>query len=181
LPGAHQIGNSGIAIACLEQLPGLDISREAIAHGLRHIDWPARMQRLSRGPLIDMLPPGWELWLDGGHNPGAGEVLAAAVAGWRDRPLYLIVGMLNTKDAAGFLAPLAKYARALWAVTIPGEQNPLPASAIVDAARLVGLPAEETASVAAALAAVIAGEPAPARVLICGSLHFAGTVLADNC
>ncbi len=181
LPGAHQIGNSGIAIACLEQLQGLDISREAIAHGLRHIDWPARMQRLSRGPLVEMLRPGWELWLDGGHNPGAGEVLAAAVAGWRDRPLYLVVGMLNTKDAGGFLAPLAKHARALWAVTIPGEQNPLPASAIAAAARSVGLPAEEATSVAAALAAIIADEPTPARVLICGSLHLAGTVLADNC
>ena len=180
LPGAHQIGNSGIAIACLEQLQGLDISREAIAHGLRHIDWPARMQRLSRGPLVEMLRPGWELWLDGGHNPGAGEVLAAAVAGWRDRPLYLVVGMLNTKDAGGFLAPLAKHARALWAVTIPGEQNPLPASAIAAAARSVGLPAQEATSVAAALRAITA-DPAPARILICGSLHLAGTVLADNC
>jgi dihydrofolate synthase / folylpolyglutamate synthase len=180
LPGTHQIGNSGIAIACLEQLPGLDISREAIAHGLRHIDWPARMQRLSRGPLVEMLRPGWELWLDGGHNPGAGEVLAAAVAGWGDRPLYLIVGMLNTKDTAGFLAPLAKHACALWAVTIPGEQNPLPASAIADAARSVGLPAQEAISVVAALRAITA-DPAPARVLICGSLHLAGTVLADNC
>jgi dihydrofolate synthase/folylpolyglutamate synthase len=180
LPGAHQIGNSGIAIACLEQLPALDIPRDAIAQGLRHIDWPARMQRLSRGPLVEMLRPGWELWLDGGHNPGAGEVLAAAVADWRDRPLYLIVGMLNTKDAGGFLAPLAKQARALWAVTIPGEQNPLPASAIIDAARSVGLPAQEATSVAAALAAIIAGDPAPARVLTCGSLHLAGVVLADN-
>jgi dihydrofolate synthase / folylpolyglutamate synthase len=181
LPGAHQIGNSGIAIACLEQLPGLDISREMIAQGLRHIDWPARMQRLGHGPLVDMLPSGWELWLDGGHNPGAGEVLGAVVANWRDRPLYLIVGMLNTKDATGFLAPLAEHARALWAVTIPGEQNPLPAAAIATAARSVGLPAQEAASVAVALAAIIAGEPTPARVLICGSLHLAGTVLANNC
>ena len=89
--------------------------------------------------------------------------------------------MLNTKDAGGFLAPLAKHARALWAVTIPGEQNPLPASAIIAAAHSVGLPAEETTSVAAALAAIIAGDPTPARILICGSLHLAGTVLANNC
>jgi dihydrofolate synthase/folylpolyglutamate synthase len=127
-----------------------------------------------------MLPEGWELWLDGGHNPGAGEVLAAAVSGWADRPLYLIVGMLNTKDATGFLAPLADRARALRAVTILGEQNPLPAVAIAEAARAVGLPADEAPTVAAAIAALTAAERASARILICGSLHFAGVVLAEN-
>jgi dihydrofolate synthase / folylpolyglutamate synthase len=179
LPGAHQIGNAGIAIACLEQLAGLALGRGAIASGLRHIEWPARMQRLAHGPLVEMLPPGWELWLDGGHNPGAGEVLAAVAANWHDRPLYLIVGMLNTKDAAGFLAPLAAHAQALWAVTIPGEQNPLPADKIAVAAGSVGLAARQSPSVAAALAAIIT-EAAPARVLICGSLHLAGTVLTEN-
>lgn len=180
LPGAHQIGNAGTAIACLEQLTGFAIGREVIAHGLRHIDWPARLQRLVHGPLVEMLPMGWELWLDGGHNPGAGEVLAAAVSGWRERPLHLVVGMLNTKDAAGFLAPLAVHARSLKAVTIPGEQNPLPASEIVAAAGSVGLTAHESPSVAAAIGAILAAESNPARVLICGSLHFAGTVLAEN-
>ncbi len=105
LAGAHQIVNAGTAIACLEALAEFSLPPEAIAAGLRHIEWPARLQRLGRGPLVAMLPAGWELWLDGGHNPGAGAVLAAAVALWRDRPLHLIVGMLNTKDAAGFLAP----------------------------------------------------------------------------
>ena len=179
LPGAHQIGNAGIAIACLEQLTGLEIGRETIAQGLRHIDWPARLQHLACGPLVELLPEGWELWLDGGHNPGAGEVLAAAISAWADRPLHLVVGMLNTKDAAGFLAPLAAHARALWAVTIPGEQNPLPAEAIVAAARSVGLPAQESPSVAAACAAITT-DPRPARILICGSLHLAGVVLAEN-
>jgi dihydrofolate synthase/folylpolyglutamate synthase len=180
LPGAHQVTNAGAAIACLEQLSDLPIASDTIAQGLRHIDWPARMQRLTRGPLVEALPGGWELWLDGGHNPGAGEVLAAAVSAWADRPLYLVVGMLNTKDAAGFLAPLAAHASALRAVTIPGEQNPLPASAIAAAARAAGLAADESPSVAAAVAAVTAGERAPGHILICGSLHFAGVVLAEN-
>ncbi len=179
LPGAHQISNAGTAIACLEQLPNLEISRETVARGLRHIDWPARMQRLSCGPLVEILPGGWELWLDGGHNPGAGEVLAAAVSAWAERPLYLIVGMLNTKDPTGFLAPLAPHARVLYAVTIPGEQNPLLASAIAAAARTVGLAATEAPSVTAAVEAITA-DPSPARILICGSLHLAGVVLAEN-
>ena len=179
LPGGHQIVNSGAAIACLEQLTEFSIAADAIAQGLRHIEWPARLQQLSRGPLAEALPEGWELWLDGGHNPGAGEVLAAAVSSWSPRPLYLVVGMLNTKNAAGFLAPLAAHARALRAVTIPGEENPLPADKIVAAAHSVGLAATESPSVAAALSAITA-DPALARVLICGSLHFAGTVLAEN-
>ena len=179
LAGAHQIANAGAAIACLQHLRDLRVSAEAIAAGLRRIEWPARLQRLTRGPLVEMMPAGWELWLDGGHNPGAGAVLAQFVPGWRDRPLYLVVGMLNTKDSAGFLRPLAPHAKALAAVTIPGEQNPLPAEAIAEAARSVGLPATTAPSVEAALRDISSNSPA-GRMLICGSLHFAGTVLAAN-
>jgi dihydrofolate synthase / folylpolyglutamate synthase len=178
LPGAHQIANAGTAIACLEQLAGAELPREAIAGGLRLIEWPARLQLLTRGPLVDMMP-GWELWLDGGHNQSAGEMLGNVAAGWRDRPLDLVVGMLNTKDASGFLAPLAKHARALQAVTIPDEENPLPAGVIAETARALGIPAREASSVETALDG-IREAGAPGRVLICGSLHFAGVVLRDN-
>jgi dihydrofolate synthase / folylpolyglutamate synthase len=179
LPGLHQIANAGIALACLEELEGFLLSEAAIAAGLRRIDWPARMQRLTRGPLAETLPPGWELWLDGGHNPGAGQVLAAAARGWRDRPLYVVLGMLNTKDAGGFLVPLAPHAQALYALTIPGEENALAASRIAETARALGITADETGSAEAALRAVTRRE-GPARVLICGSLHLAGIVLAEN-
>jgi dihydrofolate synthase / folylpolyglutamate synthase len=179
LLGAHQIVNAGTAIACLEQLRDFQLSPELIAKGLRQIEWPARLQRLTRGPLVQMMPPGWELWLDGGHNPGAGVILGEAVAGWRDRPLYLVVGMMNTKDVAGFLAPLAPYTKALAGVTIPGEENPLPAETIAATARSVGMNAATAVSVGDALADIMA-DPTTGRVLICGSLHFAGTVLKEN-
>jgi dihydrofolate synthase / folylpolyglutamate synthase len=179
LPGVHQIANAGTAIACLEQLPRFALSPASIAEGLRQIDWPARMQRLRRGPLVDRLPADWELWLDGGHNPAAGGVIADVAKGWHDRPLDLIVGMLKTKDASGFLAPLASHTRKLLAVTIPGEENPHPAAEIVASARSVGIAAREAASVVDALRDIVQ-QPGPARILICGSLHFAGVVLADN-
>ncbi|HJU14893.1 MAG TPA: folylpolyglutamate synthase/dihydrofolate synthase family protein [Stellaceae bacterium] len=178
LLGAHQIVNAGTAIACLERVADLPVSAAAIAEGLRRIEWPARLQRLVRGPLVDRMP-GWELWLDGGHNPGCGEVLAAVAADWRDRPLDLVAGMLNTKDATGFFRPLAPYARSLQAVTIPGEENALPAETIAAAARAAGIAAETAPSLAAALAG-IAQKSESGRVLICGSLHLAGVVLADN-
>jgi dihydrofolate synthase / folylpolyglutamate synthase len=179
LLGAHQIVNAGTAIACLERLVEFSLPRDAIADGLRHIDWPARLQLLRRGPLVDAVPPDWEVWLDGGHNPLAGEVLGDVAAGWHDRPLHLVVGMMNTKDAAGFIAPLAKHARSLAAVTIPGEKNALPAEAIAAAAGSVGIPAHTTASVLAATRDIARSGDA-GRVLICGSLYFAGRVLAEN-
>jgi dihydrofolate synthase/folylpolyglutamate synthase len=178
LLGAHQVVNAGTALACLENLKEFALPGDAIARGLRNIDWPARLQRLVRGPLV-ALAPGCEIWLDGGHNPAAGEVLAAVAAEWRDRPLGLVVGMLNTKDAAGFLAPLAPYSRSLYAVTIPGEENALPDTEIVAAARSVGIPAE-TASSAEAAMRLLGADNSPGRVLICGSLHLAGVVLRDN-
>jgi dihydrofolate synthase/folylpolyglutamate synthase len=179
LIGAHQVVNAGTALACLERLSGFDTPPEAIAEGLQHIDWPARLQLLCRGPLVDAVPPGWELWLDGGHNPAAGEVLGDVAAGWHELALYLVVGMMNTKDAAGFIAPLAKHARALWAVTIPGERNALPADAIAAAAASVGLPAQTAASVLAAIRDIPVHD-GNGRILICGSLYFAGKVLAEN-
>ncbi len=179
LIGAHQVVNAGTALACLERLSGFDTPPEAIAEGLQHIDWPARLQLLCHGPLVDAVPPDWELWLDGGHNPLAGEILGDVAAGWRDRPLCLVVGMINTKDAAGFIAPLAKHARALWAVTIPGEKNALPAEAIAAAAASVGLPAQTADSVLAAIRDIPVDD-GNGRILICGSLYFAGKVLAEN-
>ncbi len=150
----------------------------AIALGLRSARWAGRLQRLARGPLVELLPAGWQLWLDGGHNPAAGEALAASVAGMQ--PLHLIVGMLSTKDEAGFLRPLAPLARRVATVPVPDE----PASRDpAEAARLVaglGFTAEPAADVASALGAIIAREPAPARVLICGSLYLAGHVLRSN-
>ena len=177
LIGAHQIVNAGTAIASLERLGGFSLTPDAIADGLHNIDWPARLQHLTRGALVDALP-GWEVWLDGGHNPLAGQVLAEVAAGWRDRPLFLIVGMMNTKDAAGFLAPLARYVETLIAVTIPEEKNALPAASITAAARSVGIAAHSAGSIVEAIRH-LAGRPS-GRVLICGSLYFAGRVLAAN-
>ena len=140
--------------------------------------WPARMQRLSDGPLALKAPEG-ELWLDGGHNPAAGQALAAALAAMPKRPTHLICGMLNTKDIAGYLRPLAAEAASLTAVSIPGEAATLPAQATAKAAREVGFEAAEAESVTAALEAIIAREP-HARVLICGSLYLAGSVLRES-
>ena len=180
LGGPHQIDNAGIAIACARQLASFGIDGDAIARGLTGVVWPARLQRLAHGPLAASLPPGWELWLDGGHNADAGAALARVLAGWRDRPLYLIVGMLDTKAPRDFLEPLAPLAAGARCLAIPGVDATLTGAALAEAATAVGLAAATVGSVEDALADIVMSASAPARVLICGSLYLAGTVLAAN-
>ena len=170
LPGLHQHDNAGIAVAAL-RAAGLDLPAAAFG-AIARAEWPARLQRLH-GRLAALLPAGWELWLDGGHNPGAGEALAQFLPAWSDRPLHLVVGMKQSKDPEGFLAPLLPFAADLVAVAEPGQHLALPVTAIVAAS---GGRARPGTTVAAALEALRANAP-PARALICGSLYLAGEVL----
>jgi dihydrofolate synthase/folylpolyglutamate synthase len=147
------------------------------------VDWPARMQRLSPGPLAALLPPESELWLDGGHNADGGRAIAAALADLEERvsrPLVLIVGMLSTKDSEGFLRNFSGLARRVIAVPIH-QDKAVPAAALADIAQSVGIPAIARDDIESALnvAGKLELEPAP-RVLITGSLYLAGEVLAAN-
>jgi dihydrofolate synthase/folylpolyglutamate synthase len=171
LPGAHQLDNAGIAIAAL-RASGLSIPVEAFARGIASAEWPARLQRLH-GRLAAALPPDWELWLDGGHNPGAGAVLADHLRTWADRPVHVVVGMKQAKDSAEFLRPLIPLTATLWAVAEKDQHSALPVDAIVAASGGVARPGP---TVAGALAG-IPRDGGPARVLICGSLYLAGEVL----
>ena len=175
LPGPHQIDNAGAALMALRHL-GFDA--DACEAAVSRADWPARMQRLRHGPLVSAAPL-VELWLDGGHNPAGGAAVAATLAAMTKRPTHLICGMLNTKDVRGYMEPLAPQVTSLQAVSIPGERNTLPAEATRDAALAAGINAATAPSVAAALATIAAADP-QARVLICGSLYLAGSVLREN-
>ena len=181
LPGAHQIDNAATAIAALERLKGFTITEMDLANGLMNAEWPARMQRLKTGPLVDLLPAGWELWLDGGHNAAAGEALAAhAAEHWSDRPLWLVVGMLNNKQADRFLAAFKDVAAGARTVTIPGEPASFTAEETAAIAAKAGLKAEPAEETESAIAHILAGSGESARILICGSLYLAGRVLSEN-
>lgn len=176
LPGPHQIENAGAALAALRLLGHCEEACEAT---VTKAEWPARMQRLRHGPLVQSAP-GVELWLDGGHNPAGGLAVAATLARMPARATHLICGMLNTKDIAGYLRPLAAQAQSLSSVSIPDEPNTLSAEETAAAARAAGFAeVTEAGSVAEALGA-IAAQDAFARVLICGSLYLAGRVLREN-
>ena len=186
LRGRHQLANAAHAVACMAQLADDAVGTGQLARGLQSVAWPARMQRLSRGPLFEVLGEGWQVWLDGGHNGAAGTALAetlAADASDGEAPLHLVFGMLNTKTSDAFLRPLADVAETLVAVAIPGEAASLSAEEAAAAARGAGLPAATAENVTAAVRQIAEAHPPngpPGRILICGSLYLAGQVLRDH-
>jgi dihydrofolate synthase/folylpolyglutamate synthase len=193
LIGRHQIDNATVAIAGLRHaMQGghiLDWGADAaVEKGLRTVDWPGRLQHLSRGPLVAEAPADSEIWLDGGHNPHCAAAVSRAIADLDekvDRPLYLICAMLRTKDAVGFLSAFKGLARHVVTVSIPGEDASMGAGALYDAARAAGLdaaPAEDLEDAMLQVGAWARAHPKepPPRILICGSLYLAGYVLRDN-
>jgi len=184
LAGNHQIHNAAQAVACVDALAespaGVTIPDAAIATGLTTVEWSARLQRLVHGPLVEMLPAGWELWLDGGHNESAAEVIAHQAAEWQDKALHLIFGMINSKDPTVFLARLKPHVRSLAGITIPDESASLSATEVASAAADLGIPAAEVKDVKSAIERIVKSETGEARVLICGSLYLAGTILKEN-
>jgi dihydrofolate synthase/folylpolyglutamate synthase len=188
LPGAHQLPNAAMAICALRSLDWLRIPDAALEKGLTSVEWPARMQRLTRGPLLEDVPTKGELWLDGGHNPHAARAVAQALADFEERapkPIYLICGMLTTKDAGGFFAAFKGLARHVTTIPIPGEANAYGAGALYDIARRAGLDADPAGSVEDALHQIsararMAHPKEPPRILICGSLYLAGQILRDH-
>jgi dihydrofolate synthase/folylpolyglutamate synthase len=175
LIGAHQVQNAGIAIATLRYLGK---NEGAFEGAMLNANWPARLQKLRQGPLVDAAPEA-EVWLDGGHNKAAGHALAEALGRLPERQLYLIVGMLNTKDASGYMKPLKARADRLYGVSIPGEAATLSAQETVDTAQTVGFDAVVADDFQAAVEDIVKTDPT-ARILICGSLYLAGKVLQLN-
>lgn len=177
LTGPHQIENAGTAIAALRELGfGAPEAHAAVTR----VIWPARMQRLTKGPLPELArASGCELWLDGGHNPAGGRAIAATLQAMPKRPTHLICGMLNTKDVTGYMRPLVPLADSLTAISIPDEANTLPAAATAQAAITAGLQATQAPDIETAVKQLSTTHPG-ARLLVCGSLYLAGQVLRDN-
>ncbi len=178
LDGAHQRDNAALAAITALTQTAVEIPLSAIRKGVATARWPARKQKLERGPLADIVrAKGGELWLDGGHNPHAARAVAESYRAAIDpRPLVLIVGMLNTKDAAGFLSAFAGVASEVLAVTPGKSEAARPSADLADEAHRLDFMASDCGDIHQALASI----HGPARVLICGSLYFAGEALELN-
>jgi len=183
LAGTHQVDNAGLAIAMLRHQKVLSVPVSALKAGLGWADWPARLQRLEKGPLRDILPDGASLWLDGVHNPAAARMIADSLREMAvdDQPVLMVIGILDNKDAGGILKPFADLVTGIYTVPVPDRGSHTP-QALADVARAHGLHAIACTDVADALGRIArAADPQrPPLVLIGGSLYLAGEVLRDN-
>ena len=185
LPGRHQFANAAADIRAVKAA-GFVVTEAMMEKAMGSVEWPGRLQKLITGLLVQAGPNGAEIWVDGGHNPGAGEVIAEAMAAFEEqqpRPLYLVTGMLNTKDPVGYFRAFADIAENVFTVPIRGSDAGLDPVVLANAAYDAGLVAEPQSSVEEALREIAARQlpdMAPPRILIGGSLYLAGNVLADN-
>ena len=167
--GAHQVLNAGAALAMMRLL---HVREEAAYQGaVQNVEWPGRLQKLTEGAFAGLDA---EVWLDGGHNPSAAVALGESLSALPDRPLYLIVGMLKTKDVAGYFTALAPLVKGVYSVSIPGEDATLSADETAEAARggwAIGQ--WRPRACRGAIDDIIAVD-AHARIVICGSLYLAG-------
>lgn len=183
LPGRHQFANAAAAIAAVKAA-GFEISHRAAEKAMATVAWPGRMQKLPQGRLTDLAPKGADIWLDGGHNPGAGIVVAEALAEQEEknpRPLFLIAGMINTKNQAGYFRAFKGLVRHVYTVPVSFSEAGVPNDELAIRATDAGLSAEPVSSVASALMLLRdSWDGQPPRILIGGSLYLAGAVLAEN-
>jgi dihydrofolate synthase/folylpolyglutamate synthase len=185
LPGRHQYANAAAAIRAV-RAAGFDPSDTAIETGLTTVSWPGRLQRLATGRLAALAPKRAEIWVDGGHNPGAGKVIAENMANLEERdprPLFLIIGMINTKDPAGYFQSFSGLAEHVFTVPIRGSDVGIDALALAEDAAAQGLDVEAVSSVAEALtilSVMFENQSVAPRILIGGSLYLVGEVLAEN-
>lgn len=180
LVGKHQLDNAATAVACIEKLPQFKVSDQHIQNGIASAVWPARLQKLESGKLVSLLPKGIELWLDGGHNPEGGEMLAAWLAERNVSEITLVCGMIQGKDSAAFLKPLVPYVKHIYTVAIEGESQSQSAEQLQQTAKKTTMKADTASSIENALQTIAQHGKTPAIVCICGSLYLAGKVLALN-
>jgi dihydrofolate synthase / folylpolyglutamate synthase len=183
LPGRHQFANAAAAIAAVKAA-GFEISHRVADKAMANVAWPGRMQKLPQGRLTELAPKGADIWLDGGHNPGAGVVVAEALAEQEEkspRPLFLISGMINTKDQSGYFSAFKGLVRHVYTVPVSLSEASVPNDELAVRAVEAGLSAEPVSSVANALMLLRdTWDGPPPRILISGSLYLAGAVLAEN-
>ncbi|MBP1847196.1 dihydrofolate synthase/folylpolyglutamate synthase [Rhizobium petrolearium] len=185
LPGRHQYANAAAAIRAVKAA-GFTVTEAIMEKAMTTVEWPARLQKLTEGNLLGHAPEGSEIWIDGGHNPSGGEVIAEAMVAFEERqprPLYIIAGMINTKDPVGYFRAFTDIAEHVFTVRIRGSDAALDPVVLAHSAYDAGLVAEPAGSIVEALQEItrrqVPGSPPP-RILIGGSLYFAGNALADN-
>jgi dihydrofolate synthase/folylpolyglutamate synthase len=180
LLGDHQIVNAGAAITAVKCLQGFDVPDSAIAEGLQNAKWMARMQAITSGKLIDRLPQGWEIWIDGAHNMAGAHIVSCVMDDWQDRPIYVISGFTRNRSATDFFKCFLGKVKFIGGVVVETELSAQTAETVADAATSLGIPAKPFDSIEEALDFFTTISDEPARVIFCGSLYLASDALKAN-
>lgn len=181
LKGDHQIANSAAAIEAVLHA-GFRLSNADIANAMQTLSWPARMQRITRGALIDYLPKTMSVFLDGGHNPAGAQVISNELLHWKKKgvtSVVMIAGMINTKDATGYFEKFKGLVEKVYTVPVLSSDSGVPPEVLCEAARSAGLEVQAMKSVGETLRFIAATDPTT-TVLISGSLYLAGDFLKQN-
>lgn len=181
LQGQHQIYNAGLALAALENSPYAHLlDQKILEQAMLRVNWPGRLQKVTTGPLVELLPSGWELWLDGAHNDSGAEALADQAKIWGNSlPLHLVTAMKRTKDVSGFYRHLLPHASTVQAVDAGWIDAPMTAAEVLrDQIRHMGYERVTlAANLESALRSLTFQFQTPQRILVTGSLYLVGYAL----
>lgn len=177
LPGEHQIVNAATAISALNLLPDIKITEQNIKDGLTKAKWPGRLQKINHGELVNSLPQGWELWLDGAHNPSSAQSLSKQMEKWQDKPLYAICGITRGRDPKSLFEFFVPYLTAMVATNVETEPSALDPKVIADAANALNIKATTEDSLIESIDYIVGHSKEPARIIICGSLYLVSDAL----
>jgi dihydrofolate synthase/folylpolyglutamate synthase len=180
LPGIHQYMNAGNAITAAINLKQFNITDEHIAKGLRNAVWPARLQRLNEGAILNMVPESWQIWIDGAHNESGAHVLSVWLEDQPLMPTYMIFGMTKGRNCKIFLEPFVNKIKHLMGVLIEAEPSSYSGEFVSNEAMQMDIDSKAATSIEEAILSIVAMEQLPARILVCGSLYLAGDVLFKN-
>ena len=185
LKGIHQIQNAGIAIAATHYLKEvLPIKNGSIDQGLLTVKWPARLQKINEGPLINILPTNVELWIDGGHNQNASLLIAHTIRNWKIKnpclSIHMVFGCLSNRETKALLQPFINIIDLVQTVKIPEQANSASRELVAHTAKSMGFRANPADTVTKAIKNIISLSTGKRLILIYGSLYLSGSVLADN-
>ena len=180
LLGDHQILNAGTAIAAVKKLKDFEITDEHIGKALENTKWLARMQQLKTGRLIDKLPQGWEIWLDGAHNNAGAHILSCVMEDWDDKPTYIICGFTRGRDAKEFLNHFREKAKFVCGLLVETEISAQDSEVVSGAAKELNIPTKAFDSIEEAVDFLPSLAEKEARIIICGSLYLSSDALKAN-
>ena len=150
------------------------MNKNFVKKGLKTVKWSGRLQKIYLNKELfskKINDKKWEFWFDGGHNKSASKALAKTFKKWSGKKLYLIFGMLNSKNPKDFLNSFKNIARKLITVAIKSDSPYYPNKKLYEIAKLNEFNVETAQNISHAINKILLNE-IPGQILICGSFYM---------